>query len=106
MNFISYNSPFGRFMNRLVDVLFLSLLTLLCSLPIVTVGASFSALYYVLFRMARGTDEGVMRDFFKGFRQNFFKGTALWLIILSFCRVWRWIMGILYVYCCSLWARS
>jgi uncharacterized membrane protein YesL len=68
-------------MSRLADVLLLGFLTLLCSLPIVTIGASLSALYYVLLRIARGTEEGIIRDYFKGFRQNFLKGTALWFIM-------------------------
>lgn len=81
MNLISYNSPLGRFMNRLVDVIFLSLLTLLCCLPIVTIGAAFTALYYVLLKMVRDTDTGIVRTYFKGFKDNFFKSTILWLML-------------------------
>lgn len=81
MSIFGYNSPFARFVNRLVDVIVLSLLTLLCSLPIITIGASFSALYYVLLKMLRDQDSGVVRSFFKGFRENFWKGTALWMIL-------------------------
>ncbi|MBN1776198.1 MAG: YesL family protein [Clostridiales bacterium] len=81
MSIFGYNSPFGRFMMRLVDVLLLSLLTLVCSLPIVTVGAAFSALYYVLLKMVRDTDNGIIRTYFKGFRDNFKRGTILWIIM-------------------------
>jgi len=81
MQMISYNSPFGRFMNRLVDVVVLSLLTLLCCLPIVTIGASFTALYYVLLKMVRDTDTSIVRTYFKGFKDNFFKSTILWVIM-------------------------
>jgi uncharacterized membrane protein YesL len=68
-------------MNRLVDVIILSLLTLLCCLPIVTIGAAFTALYYVLLKMVRDTDTGIVRTYFKGFKDNFFKSTILWLIL-------------------------
>jgi uncharacterized membrane protein YesL len=81
MSLFSYNSPFSRFMMRLVDVVVLSLLTLLCCLPIVTIGAAFSALYYVLIKMVRDTDTGIVRSYFKGFKDNFFKATILWLIM-------------------------
>ena len=81
MNFLGYNSPFGRFMMRLVDVIVLSFLTLLCCLPIITIGASFSALYYVLLKMVRDTESSIVRSYFKGFKDNFWKGTALWAII-------------------------
>lgn len=90
MSLFGYNSPFARFMSRLVDVLLLSALTILCCLPVITIGASLSALYYVLLKMARDTDEGVFRTYFKGFRQNFFKGTLLWLIIAA-------VLALLYV---------
>lgn len=78
---ISYNSPFGRFMNGLVDVFVLSLLTLLCCLPIITIGAAFTALYYVLLKMVRDTDTNIVRTFFKGFKDNFLKSTVLWIIM-------------------------
>jgi uncharacterized membrane protein YesL len=81
MNLISYNSPFGRFMNRLVDVIVLSLLTLLCCLPIITIGAALTALYYVLLKMVRDTDTSIVRTYFKGFKDNFFKSTILWVIM-------------------------
>lgn len=81
MNIFSYNSPFGRFMNRLVDVILLSLLTIICCLPIITAGAAFSALYYVLLKMVRDNDNGIIRSYFKGFKDNFLKATALWLIV-------------------------
>ncbi len=68
-------------MNRLVDVVVLSLLTLLCSLPLITIGAAFSALYYVLLKMVRDTDSGIVRSYFKGFKDNFFKATVLWVIM-------------------------
>jgi uncharacterized membrane protein YesL len=68
-------------MNRLVDVILLSLLTIICCLPIITAGAAFSALYYVLLKMVRDNDNGIIRSYFKGFKDNFLKATALWLIV-------------------------
>ena len=83
MNIFSYNSPFGRLMNRLVDVVVLSLLTLLMSLPLITIGAAFTALYSVLLKIIRDTDHGVFRSYFKAFKSNFFKATALWAIVAA-----------------------
>ena len=81
MNLFSYNSPFSRFMIRLVDVIVLSFLTLLCCLPIITIGAAFSALYYVLLKMVRDTENSIVRSYFKGFKDNFTRGTVLWIIM-------------------------
>ncbi|NLW89913.1 MAG: YesL family protein [Clostridiaceae bacterium] len=81
MDLFNYNSPFSRFMMRLVDVIVLSFLTLLCCLPIITIGAAFSALYYVLLKMVRDTEGSIVRSYFKGFKDNFVKGTMLWVIM-------------------------
>ncbi|NLT12627.1 MAG: DUF624 domain-containing protein [Clostridiaceae bacterium] len=81
MNFISYNSPFGRLMNRLVDIVVLSLLTMLLCLPIITIGAAFTALYSVLLKVIRETDQNIIRTYFKAFKSNFFKSTVLWAIM-------------------------
>lgn len=81
MSVFSYESPFSRFINRLVDVIVLGLITILCCLPVVTIGAAFSALYYVTLKMARGVEGGVVRAYFKAFKDNLWKGTALWGIM-------------------------
>ncbi len=82
MNLFNYDSPFSRFMMRLVDIIVLSFLTLLCCLPIITIGAAFSALYYVLLKMVRDTDNSIVRSYFKAFKDNFVKGTLLWIVLL------------------------
>ncbi len=77
-------------MSRLVDIVGLGIVTLLCCVPLFTVGAAFSALYYVTLKMVRREDDGIYRQYFRAFRQNFLKGTALWLIMAA-------IIAILYV---------
>lgn len=77
----SIDSPIVRFLSTLADLMLLNLLWILCSFPIITIGASTTACYYVCFRMIRG--EGtVIRDFFSSFRENFRQSTKLWLIVI------------------------
>ena len=45
--FFNYDSPLFSSINKIVDCVFLSLLWFVFSIPIVTMGASTSALYYV-----------------------------------------------------------
>ena len=83
MNFLSYDNPFGRFLYLVGDVVTLHFLWLVCSLPLFTIGASTTALYYSCMKRVR-TDEGtVWRNFFHAFRQNFRQATILWLILLA-----------------------
>lgn len=81
MNFIKYDSPFGRAMNRIIDLFVLLCLTVICSVPVITIGASLSALYYVLLKIVRMEEGNIVSQFFKGFKDNFLKGTLLWIII-------------------------
>ncbi len=75
--------PVGILLAELGDLIFLNLLWLLCSLPLVTVGASTSALYAVCLKKATGESPPVFRAFFHHFKQNFKQATALWLLSLG-----------------------
>ena len=76
----SQDGPVIRLLSTLTDLIFLNLLWLVCSLPVVTIGASTTACYYVCLRMIRG-EYAVAKDFFRAFRQNFKQATCLWLIL-------------------------
>lgn len=75
--------PVGILLAELGDLIFLNLLWLLCSLPLVSVGASTSALYAVCLKKAAGESPPVFRAFFHHFAQNFKQATALWLLSLA-----------------------
>lgn len=83
MKFLSYDSPFGQLVMKLCYACYLNLLWFVCCIPIVTIGASTTALYYASLKIARGEDQGVARLFFRSFRENFRQSTVLWLILLA-----------------------
>lgn len=72
----------SQVLNRVSDLVFLNLLTLLCCLPIITVGASITALYATVTRMQQGYAK-VYGGFFKTFGIRFLKATVLWLPVLA-----------------------
>ena len=77
--------PDGKLMDLLwkpIHIMFLNLLWVLFSLPIVTIGASTTALYSVLIKMRNGREGKILRDFWTAFRQNFRQATILWLLIV------------------------
>ena len=77
--------PDGKLMELLwkpIHIMFLNLLWVLFSLPIVTIGASTTALYSVLIKMRNGREGKILRDFWTPFRQNFRQATILWLLIV------------------------
>lgn len=75
-------SPFGRGMEKVWQLIILNVLWLVCSLPVVTLGASSTALHAVLFALLRGEDDRIVRRFFAAFGENWKRATAAWLALL------------------------
>ncbi len=71
-----YDGVLGSFVNAITDVLCLSLLWLLFSIPVVTIGSASSALYYAVQKAFREDEGHPIRLFWQSFRANF-KQTAL-----------------------------
>lgn len=78
----SPDSKFMRTMSRIGDLLMLNFFFLVTCVPIVTIGAASTALYTVTFRFGTEREEGVIRSYFRAFRENFRQSTVLWLIVL------------------------
>ena len=77
------DSPVMNFLNKLADLIWLNILTAVCCLPVITVGASMTALNYVVLKMVRNEEGYVTKSFFKSFKQNFRQATVIWLILLA-----------------------
>ena len=83
MKFFSYESKFSQLLLKLCYACYLNLLWFVCSLPICTIGASTTALYYSCLKIIRDEESHVAATFFRAFRQNFKQATVLWLILLA-----------------------
>jgi len=70
-----------RFTEILTDICILGILWLICSLPIVTIGAANTAMYTVFMARIKQGDKDRVKPFFTAFKQNFRKATLLWLAI-------------------------
>lgn len=81
--FFDLDSPIMRALSRMADLMILNLLMIVLCLPIVTAGAAFTALHYVLLKMVRDEEGYLFRSFFKSFKLNFWQATGLWAIFLA-----------------------
>lgn len=77
------DSPLMAALMRIGDLLCLSVLWLVFSLPIVTIGASSAALYAAVHHCLRRGGAGVWKSFWNAFRENFKRSTLAWLIELA-----------------------
>ncbi len=79
-------SPDNRvmiFITKIVYSVYLNILWFICCIPIVTAGASTTALFYVTLKMAKNEEGSITVQFFRAFRQNFKYATKVWLIMLA-----------------------
>lgn len=73
----------ARTLNKTGDLIILNLLTLVCCLPIVTAGASITAMYSVTLKMVRNEEGHAVTAYLKAFRDNFKPACLLWLAVLG-----------------------
>ena len=82
MKKINTDNWFFRAMGVVGDWAIVSVLWLVCCLPIVTAGASTLAAFAVAHKMAAGQSYTTGRDFFHAFKRDFKQATVTWLPML------------------------
>ena len=81
MGIFNVDSGFNRALTKIADMVLLSFYWLICCLPIVTIGASTTALYYAC--MKNHLEEGTnTRNFFHAFIRDLKQSLALELIVV------------------------
>ena len=95
MNILKPDSPVMDFLRTVTNLVIVNILFIICSIPVITFGAAYSAKYYVAMKVIRGEGTGVFIPFFKAFKRNFKQATAVWIIMLVAIFLiifdWRWI---------------
>lgn len=95
MSVFHADSALMRALTRIADVMILNLLFVATSIPIVTLGASLTALHATAMRIGSGRCESVSGDYFRAFRANWRAGTILGLVIAGMGLVlaaWWWVV--------------
>ncbi|MBE6972273.1 MAG: DUF624 domain-containing protein [Ruminococcaceae bacterium] len=77
-NILSYDSKLMIMLEGLANTMLLNILFLICCVPVVTIGAAFTALFGAC--RALMNDEPCFRAFFRGLRSGFKRSTLAWLI--------------------------
>ena len=71
-------------LSAVIDIIWAGLLWLVFSLPLFTIGASSTALYYAVVKSIRHDRGRVSSCFFQSFRSNFRQATLLWLLCVGY----------------------
>lgn len=88
--FFSSNNILFRASERIMDVCVLSLMWLLCSLPVLTVVPASSALYYSCVKCLRRGEKGPYVNFLRAFRDNLKTGIAVSAVFLPLAAALVW----------------
>lgn len=81
-SFFTADNLWNRILTKVFDLCLLNLLTFFCCVPIVTVGASFTAMYAVMMKMAKNEEGPIIKSFMKEFKSNIRGSFGGWLLIL------------------------
>lgn len=95
MNLFNPDSKIMVALGKAADFLILGFLWLICSLPIVTIGASTTAFFFAAFKVL-SEEAHIIRAFFHSFKQNFKQATLLWIVALIF--LYLGVTGIMFYY--------
>jgi uncharacterized membrane protein YesL len=80
--FFSIDGKFYRFGTFVMDIITVGLLWTIFSIPLITIGATTTALYYVCTKKHSGDDTYLLRTFLKSFKTNFVKSTIIFLLLV------------------------
>ena len=78
-NLFNMENPTMQLLSKIADMVILNLLFVLFSLPIVSIGASFTALFSVTFKMTKEEGTPICKTFWQAFLSNFKQSTLLWI---------------------------
>ncbi len=82
MRIFNADSPLMEGLSKITDLVILNLLVLVCCVPVITAGAAFTGMHYVLLKMVRNEEGYIVRSYFKSFKENFLQATGMWLLFL------------------------
>ena len=78
----SPDSTLMRTLTRIADTMILNFFFIVTSLPVITLGASLTALNFTAMRIATGRCNSVSGDYFRSFRANFRQATVIGLLLV------------------------
>lgn len=82
-SFFQMDNPLFHILQKMLNVVGLSLVWILCCLPVVTIGASTAALYYTTVKVVRNERGYLFAEYFSAFKKNFRQGTIATLVYLA-----------------------
>ncbi|MDF2877373.1 MAG: hypothetical protein K0S30_469 [Clostridia bacterium] len=90
-NFFDLDAPLWAWLTEVADIMLISIYWWICSIPIITIGASTTSLFYVLGKKIRKEPVYVTKDYFTSFKDNFKQSIPISILLII-----AWVSCILY----------
>lgn len=81
-NLFRYDNKFFEALGKISNIVILNLLCILSCLPIITIGASATATYFIAMQIVKDEESYIIKEFIKRFKENFKTSTIVWSIML------------------------
>lgn len=95
--FFDPTNHFWRWFARAMDLFGLSLCWLVCSIPLLTLGAATTALYDAVYHGVRRGEDGTYARFFRTFRREWKTGVLITLPALAVGVIYYLMLGVSYI---------
>ncbi len=79
-NIFNLDSKFMQGANKFADLMIVNILTVICCLPVFTIGAAMTAMHSVLLKIYRGEENYIVKQYFKAFKENFKQSTIIFIL--------------------------
>lgn len=81
-NIFSYDSKFFEKLGEVSNIIIFNFIFIISCIPVITIGASITSLYYVAMKMVKNKDIYIVKEFIKAFKENFKISTIVWCIMI------------------------
>lgn len=82
INLFGIDNKFFETLEKISNIVILNFLYILFSIPIITIGASTTATYFVAMKIVENEEGYIFRTFIKSFKENFKISTIVWIMIM------------------------
>lgn len=82
MKLFNVDGSVMRGLTKVTDCICLSLMFVICCLPVFTIGTAATALYYTVYKVIKNDRGYIFREYVSAFRNNFKQTTPVWLLVL------------------------
>ena len=77
------DNPVMKLLSRMIDIIVLDIMFVISCIPVVTIGAALSSLYYITVTGWDTADGHLFQKYVKSFKDNFIKSTVMWIVLLG-----------------------